>query len=166
MSENIPQGRLDFGACYRMTYTDVERYLIKLTSDKEIARDLAQDTFERAFRNITSFREGANFRNWAYTIATNVAGDYFRKKKVRQNFLETLAEESTLITPEDEAIGRETERKLNDFLSNYKSQEAVRAFILDLEELSDEEISNRQGIHIKALKSRLHTIRRQALEYL
>ena len=166
MSETTPQGKLDFDACYRATSADLRRYLTKLTRDKEIALDLTQDTFERIFRSIWSFKEGAKVTPWVYAIANNVARDYFRKNKIRQDDLENLAEESITITPEDEAMGRESERRLNDFLTNYKLKDAVEAFVLDLEECSDEEISKRQGLNIKTLRSRLHTLRRRALKQL
>ncbi len=62
----------------------LQRYLYRLTGDYELSRDLAQDTFIRAY----GFLRGSDFvirdslRSWLYRIAVNNARKYFRRKKL------------------------------------------------------------------------------------
>ncbi|HEX8853686.1 MAG TPA: sigma-70 family RNA polymerase sigma factor, partial [Pyrinomonadaceae bacterium] len=52
---------------------DVYALLYRLTEDREEARDLTQETFLQAFRNIAHFRGDADLRTWLYRIAVNQA---------------------------------------------------------------------------------------------
>src|SRR5207237_9871134 len=50
-------------------------------ADVELADDLAQETFIRAYKNIGSFRGEAKFSTWLYRIAYNVFRENARKRK-------------------------------------------------------------------------------------
>src|SRR5205809_749632 len=50
-------------------------------ADLELADDLAQETFIRAYKNIRSFRGEAKFSTWLYRIAYNVFRENARKRK-------------------------------------------------------------------------------------
>lgn len=51
-----------------------------LTANDQDAEDLAQETFVRAFRGVRRFRGESSFKNWLYTIATNVARTHLGKQ--------------------------------------------------------------------------------------
>ncbi len=48
--------------------------------DPELAKDLTQETWLRAFRAINTFRCESAFYSWLYRIAENVIKDYFRRQ--------------------------------------------------------------------------------------
>ena len=50
-------------------------------ADVELADDLAQETFIRAYKHIRSFRGEAKFSTWLYRIAYNVFREEARKRK-------------------------------------------------------------------------------------
>ncbi len=56
-------------------------YLLHLTGDREVALDLTQDTFVRAFRALRQTKPGLQFKPWLYRIATNLAYDYLRRQR-------------------------------------------------------------------------------------
>ena len=58
------------------------RYLFRLTGDYEMAADLAQETFIKAYKGITRLNTDLAFRTWLYRIATNTALQYLRRKKL------------------------------------------------------------------------------------
>ena len=60
-------------------YTHIRRRV----TDGEVAKDLSQEVWLRAFRGIKTFRADAAFSSWLYRIAENVCIDYFRKQKHR-----------------------------------------------------------------------------------
>lgn len=60
----------------------IRRFFLNQTlGDRQLSDDLAQDTFIRAYVNITKFRGLASFSTWLYRIAYNVLYDYRRRSK-------------------------------------------------------------------------------------
>jgi RNA polymerase sigma-70 factor (ECF subfamily) len=69
----------------------VERYqrrvyalIVGMVRDREEARDLTQEAFIKAYRNLDRFRLESSFYTWLYRIAMNLAIDYLRKHKKRR----------------------------------------------------------------------------------
>jgi RNA polymerase sigma-70 factor (ECF subfamily) len=55
--------------------------LVRLTGNREEARDLAQECFIRAYRNLHRFDPARSFAAWLFQIARNACVDQWRKKK-------------------------------------------------------------------------------------
>lgn len=74
----------------------IYRFCLLRTSDKEVAVDIMQDTFMRAWDAVSKERgaweEIRNKRAFLFTVARNCIIDWYRKKKPLS--LESLAEES------------------------------------------------------------------------
>ena len=58
------------------------RYLHRLTGEYEVALDLAQDTFVRAYQGILKTDTELYLQAWLYKIATNLARQHYRRKKI------------------------------------------------------------------------------------
>ena len=58
----------------------VALWCLRMTGDREAAKDLAQDIFVKAFRNLPSFRHAAKFSTWLYTIARNHCANELRER--------------------------------------------------------------------------------------
>lgn len=56
-------------------------YVIKMTGDMELSKDIIQDTLLKAVLHIEKFKPEVKFSTWLITIATNVYRDYLRKNK-------------------------------------------------------------------------------------
>ncbi|MCL2413803.1 MAG: sigma-70 family RNA polymerase sigma factor [Bacteroidales bacterium] len=68
----------------------IRRFFFNLTGgNEELSKDLAQDTFVKAWLNIASFRATAKFSTWLYRIAYNTFYDYTRAKKTVTHVVET-----------------------------------------------------------------------------
>lgn len=63
----------------KLLYERYKRLVFSLTysyyKDKELARDLRQETFLKAFKGLRKFRGDASFKNWLSTIAVNLCKD-------------------------------------------------------------------------------------------
>lgn len=53
--------------------TRLGRYLQSLTGSREMAQDLVQETFLRAYLHLSSLRDDGAVKPWLYRIATNLA---------------------------------------------------------------------------------------------
>src|SRR6516164_5365011 len=64
-------------------------YLAHIVGDNEEGRDLAQETFIKAWQGIESLHDEARFDTWLYRIATRTAIDHLRRRKFRWSHGET-----------------------------------------------------------------------------
>ena len=64
----------------------VRRFFLNQTmGDEQLSDDLAQDTFIKAYTNITSFRGMSSFKTWLMRIAYNVFYDYTRSHRATED---------------------------------------------------------------------------------
>ncbi len=56
----------------------VFQFLCRMLGNEDDANDLAQETFVRVYQHRASFRPGARFSTWLYTIAANLARNHRR----------------------------------------------------------------------------------------
>jgi RNA polymerase sigma-70 factor (ECF subfamily) len=59
-------------------------YLHRLVSDREVALDLAQDTFLQVYKEIGKTSQDLSLDAWIYRIATNYGLRYLNRKRLRQ----------------------------------------------------------------------------------
>ena len=96
----------------------IERLISRMVRDEGLVKDVAQETFIRAYRALPQFRGESAFYTWLYRIAVNTA-----KKLLVERKRDPLVSESTLVSQEE---GEETSRVENE-LSDGETPEAVLA---------------------------------------
>lgn len=149
--------RAAFDELIRTFYPYVERYLLKLTSDKTLSEDLTQEVFLKVIRTIDGYKinGGASFGTYIITIAKNTFIDYTRRNRV---ILCELSEaepqvggdvESTVISD----LGYGEVIKYIDGLPPNQA-EAIRLKYIDEYTLKEIEIIT--GVPTKTVKSRIH----------
>ncbi|MBE7411491.1 MAG: sigma-70 family RNA polymerase sigma factor [Leptospiraceae bacterium] len=78
-----------FEKFYSENYQSVYKYLLKMSSNPELADDLTQEAFINIYKAIESYsEEKGNFKTWAFTIARNVFYMHLRKKRVDSESLD------------------------------------------------------------------------------
>ncbi len=70
-----------FGSIYNLYFEKIYRFIYYRVSHKEIAEDLAEDVFLKAFSKLSSVQDNDSFEGWLYQIARNKVIDYYRDKK-------------------------------------------------------------------------------------
>jgi RNA polymerase sigma-70 factor (ECF subfamily) len=71
----------------------VVRLAYRLTRDPDEAKDIAQDSFLRAYRRIEEFRPDRPFAHWLFVIARNASFDALRRRRRAAAFVSAEAEE-------------------------------------------------------------------------
>lgn len=56
------------------------RYLATMTGDDALAQDLTQETFIKAWQNLSTFKGQAKLSSWLFSIAINLARNAFRQR--------------------------------------------------------------------------------------
>lgn len=80
-----------FSLVYDEHYQRIFNYCFKRTKDFDASRDIASETFLKAFLNIDKFVwKGVPIQSWLYRIATNEINLHFRSKKYRPTLLNEI----------------------------------------------------------------------------
>jgi RNA polymerase sigma-70 factor (ECF subfamily) len=64
----------------------------QILGDRDLAEDIGQETFLRAYRSAARYREISKFSTWLYTIAINLCRNELRRRKFKTYSLEGMAE--------------------------------------------------------------------------
>lgn len=106
--QQIKADSQQFGLLFDLFYEAIFGYIFRRVALYDIARDLAGETFLKAFVKIDTFQwTGRPISAWLYKIATNEVNLYFRKEKYRPVSLHQLLEEGALRPFTDEEAERE-----------------------------------------------------------
>jgi len=71
-----------FERLFRDNRQRVFNYVYRLVGDAELAEELTQQAFVKAYRALPRLPAEANRRSWLYRIATNSAYDYLRRRRL------------------------------------------------------------------------------------
>ena len=63
-------------------HREIFAYLVRMLRDPELAADLTQDAFVKAYKNYDTLEKSENARAWLYQIAHRVALDDIRRRKI------------------------------------------------------------------------------------
>ena len=103
-------GQKDFGAVVSAHHDEIFRYLRRAIGPAGDAEDLSQETFLRAYRAYAALPKDANVRAWLFSIATNLAKNYFRSETRRRRAYGEVqggARATTSASQEAELLSRE-----------------------------------------------------------
>lgn len=134
-----------------------------LTRDRAEAEDIIQETYMKALRGFSSFKQGTNFRAWMYRILRNT---FLTTKTGLQATIsldsdeEKLPEPATNETPEAALLRRFEHESLQRALEALPVVYREVILLCDLEEMSYGEIAEALGIPIGTVMSRLSRARK------
>jgi len=168
MEENVLVQRSEegdqeaFSALVNKYKTKVFRLAFSLIRDRDIADDLAQEVFIKAYLSLPKFQHKSEFGTWLYRIAVNHTKDYLRKKMRRKEVpLEDFAisQEDDTLAPEKD---REEEQKIALFYRSLDELPEKYRLILTLRDrqgFSYAEIAKILKVSPGTVDSRLHRAR-------
>ena len=133
-----------------------------LTADTPAAEDLVQETYMKALRGFSGFRQGTNFRAWIYRILRNTFLTSHTGLKIAASIddEETPYEPSTDVTPESLLLARIDQENIQRALEQLPVNFREVILLCDLEEMSYQEIAQTLGIPIGTVMSRLARARK------
>lgn len=149
--------------------------IYRMVRDREIAEDLAQDTFIKVLNNIDRYRPEFKLSSWLFKIANNVAIDHLRKRQLETVSMEgsphaaTAAEveatsfeiaaeqESPLDEMEARELGSSIERAIAALRPEYRSCIMLR----HVEGRSYEEIAAILDLPLGTVKTYIHRARHE-----
>jgi len=137
---------------YRRYETPVVRYVQRFARDNDIAVDLFQEAFFRAYVNLGSFDPRRSFRPWLYRIATNVARDWIRHES-RALPPATEAGEPSVISIVE---ARDQARRVESAVAELSEDHRLVVILRHYQGLSYAEIAEITGSPEGTVRSRMH----------
>lgn len=136
-------------------------FAMKLTRNKEEAKDLMQETVLRAYRNRDKYQLNTNFKAWTTTIMRNTFINAYRKKRTRKNVEAPIEDmlyalESRATTEKADAIVRKKDlfSTLDELSDTYRIP-----FLMFFRGYEYKEIAAQLNIPIGTVKSRIFSAR-------
>jgi len=138
----------------------VLRLALHLTGSEQDARDIYQDAFLKAYRNLGSFRFECSFYTWIYRIVTNLCLDHLRKRQVRKedapvvtdsdgteySIIDQVADDRSGASPERDLMRRELGSRIGRALTKLTPRERM-VF----------EMKHYQGLKLRTIGEALNT---------
>jgi RNA polymerase sigma-70 factor, ECF subfamily len=153
----------EFLKVYDQFADDIFRHCYFRTSDRELARDLMQETFLRAWKRMADNQEIKHMRGFLYRIAHNLLVDQYRKKKFAPVSLDTLQEQGfTPASKEQEKINQFIDvQDVIAFLDKIDSKYRDVIIMRYVDELSPKEIAEILGETENTISVRIHRALKQ-----
>ena len=139
----------------------VRNVIYRMCGDAQLAEDAAQETFIRAWQNLSSYRPQTSLRNWLYRIAVNAATDMLRKeKRIMPDDIDNLHLTDGQLGPEAMASQQERTALVQNAILSLPDASRAVLVLREYEGLSYQEISSTLDIPLGTVMSRLNYARK------
>ena len=145
-----------------------------IVKDRDLAWDVAQETFVRVHTHLDDFKGDSSFSTWVLRIGSHLAIDAVRKERTaaKQDIDEVRdgdlagSGEGILATelgkdPQENLLRRELATKMTEALAQLPEKHRTILVLREVEGLSYEELAERLGIHRGTVMSRLFHARKK-----
>ena len=154
--------------------SDIYRTAFRLTSNREDAEDLTQETFIKAFRAWSKRRDVRNARAWLFRILRNTINDHYKKRTsttphISLNETDERALPEELLqreSPEDLLLMKSAAGRLKMALQRMPIEYRMTLLLCDSEGLSYAEIARIQDCPVGTVRSRLNRARKILKDFL
>ncbi|MDE7418647.1 MAG: RNA polymerase sigma factor [Muribaculaceae bacterium] len=144
-------------------------FAYQLTSDREQAADLLQDTTLKALDNEEKFTSDSNFKGWVMTIMRNIFINNYRRNVRQATIVDTTddlyhintSQESALETPEGSLSVKEITALINEFSDEFRIP-----FNMHVAGYKYSEIAEELDLPVGTVKSRIFFARKRLREQL
>lgn len=148
---------------YERKITAFIYHMLKSSKMENMAEDLCQETFYKAYRSLQTFREvEASFSTWLYTIARNTVLSELRKQRAQQISLEDSGiqpPDSAEFQPENSLLRGEKVSMVRQAINNLPEKQRSALILREYDQLDYQEIANILGQTVSSVKSLLFRAR-------
>src|ERR1700761_3524239 len=144
----------------------IYRYALLSLRDPDLAENVTQDCFLRAYRAREEFRGDCSVATWLTRIATNLIRDCTRSRKFQfwkaagssavdiSAMVDRIAAPTT--SPETSLVVQEQLVKVWDAVADLPNKQRTAFLLRFVEEMELPEIATAMGLHVGTVKSHLH----------
>jgi RNA polymerase sigma-70 factor, ECF subfamily len=138
---------------------NLRAFAFSLTPDPSKVDDLVQDTFLRAWANISHFERGSNLGAWLFTILRRAFYTEYRKRRREVEDPDGFHVARLRVPPEQEPALAMAELRLA--LARLPRSHREALLLVSVEGMSYEDVAGLQGVAVGTIKSRVNRARQQ-----
>ena len=145
---------------------EIYAYLVRMLRDPELAADLTQDAFVKAYKSYDMLEKPENARAWLYQIAHRVALDELRRRKIVRFLPWTGESRGSTPSAEHQAMDLRLSGDLQRALDRIPERQRAALVLAEIHDLTGLELAAALGVsHVaaRALLTRARESLRQAL---
>ena len=145
---------------------EIYAYLLRMLREPELAADLAQDAFIKAYKNYDTLEKPENARAWLYQIAHRVALDEIRRRKIIRFFPWTGESHGSAPSAERLVMDAHLSGDIQRALARMPERQRAALLLAEIHDLTGVELAAALGVsHVaaRALLTRARESLRQAL---
>lgn len=139
-------------------------FACQLTSNREAAQDLVQDTTLKVLDNESKYVDNVNFKGWVFTIMRNIFINNYRRASRAATVVDTtdnlyhlnLSQDSGLESPEGSFHASEISEAIEAFSDDYRIP-----FSMHVAGYKYNEIAEHMGLPLGTVKSRIFFARKK-----
>jgi RNA polymerase sigma-70 factor (ECF subfamily) len=135
-----------FEALYRSHQAGIYTFILSQVREPELAADLTQETFVRAWQSLPRLRKAGAFRGWLHRIAANLVRDEVKSGRARADAAEG---------PEAMLASQERKGAVWAALAELPAQQRAAVVMHHVEGMSMTEIAEATGVRPGTVMSRL-----------
>ncbi|MBQ7686416.1 MAG: RNA polymerase sigma factor [Bacteroidaceae bacterium] len=137
----------------------------RLVVDHEDADDVLQNTFIKAWTNITSFRGESKLSTWLYKIAYNESLTFLNHKREQLSIDDLNSMTMETLESDPYFDGDETQLMLQEAINTLPDKQKAVFNMKYFEEMKYEDMSQITGTSVGALKASFHLAVKKIEEY-
>ncbi len=139
-------------------------FAYQLTTNRDEAQDLLQDTTLKALDNEDKYVENVNFKGWIFTIMRNIFINNYRQNVRKATVIDqtedlyhlNISQESGLTTPDGSYAMQEISKAIDSFSDDYRVP-----FSMHVAGYKYQEIADKMGLPLGTVKSRIFFARQR-----
>ena len=144
--------------------SNMMNFALMLTSNRDDAMDLLQDTTLKALDNQDKYAENTNFKGWVFTIMRNIFINNYRRAARTATVVDTtenlyflnLSQDSGLETPEGAFGASEISAAIEEFSDDFRIP-----FTMHVQGYKYNEIAEKMNLPLGTIKSRIFLARKR-----
>jgi RNA polymerase sigma-70 factor (ECF subfamily) len=150
--KRFAEGDLDaFEKLFRQFEKQVYEWIVRIVRDTGVAEELTVETFWRVYKSRMRFDPESDFAPWARRIATNLAIDHLKRRRLEQE----LPDEVMQGTSPNPALQRERREQIQRAFRSLPAYLQVTATLALIEERPYREIAQSLGKSESAIRVRV-----------
>ncbi len=157
----VPPERLTI--LFNTYHQQLVRFLARQLGDRDLAEEIAQETFVRALKQETIASE----RSWIFAVAMNLVRDETRKDARRRKRLDRMRDEvqaESVVAPAPTSMERDEDRAMARRAVDALADRDRDALMMREEGLSYEEIAAALDLSVSSVGTTLSRARRRLME--
>ncbi len=161
--------QIEFSHKLLSLHENLQYYANMLTSNREEAKDLVQDTYLKALANRDKFADDTNLKAWAYTIMKNTFINNYRRNQKANTIIDNTEDLFYLNIPRKSDFeapdSHYSEKEIRKSISRLSSDQRL-PFEMHTDGYKYKEIADSLNISIGTVKSRIFFTRRKLMDSL